>query len=85
METTVTTLEQESTELRRELDYSSTESNSRLGDLNKQLSSLRAEKEDASRDLQEAQEKLKLQAKEIKDALGQKKLAMSEYTEVTDK
>merc|ERR1740129_865450 len=51
----------------------------------KQLISLRTEKEDLSRDLCEAQEKLKLQSKELKDALSQRKLAMSEYTEVTDK
>lgn len=30
-------------------------------------------------------EKLKLQAKELKDALGQRKLAMAEYAEVSDK
>jgi len=51
----------------------------------KQLHSSRVEKEDLSRDLCEAQEKLKLQSKELKDALQQRKLAMSEYTEVTDK
>merc|ERR1719193_1129352 len=45
----------------------------------------KSEKEDLSRDLCEAQEKLKLQSKELKDALEQRKLAMSEYTEVTDK
>ena len=45
----------------------------------------KSEKEDLSRDLCEAQEKLKLQSKELKDALQQRKLAMSEYTEVTDK
>ena len=45
----------------------------------------KAEKDDLSRDLCEAQEKLKLQSKELKDALDQRKLAMSEYTEVTDK
>ena len=28
---------------------------------------------------------MKLQSKELKDALAQRKLAMSEYTEVTDK
>lgn len=49
------------------------------------MSNLRSEKDDLSRDLCEAQEKLKLQSKELKDALQQRKLAMSEYTEVTDK
>ena len=38
-----------------------------------------------SRDLCEAQEKLKLQSKELKDALQQGKLATSEYNEVLDK
>ncbi len=33
----------------------------------------------------EAQEKLKLQSKELKDAIAQRKLAMTEYTEVSDK
>merc|ERR1719367_370956 len=54
-------------------------------DAEKQMINLRSEKEDLSRDLCEAQEKLKLQSKELKDALQQRKLAMSEYTEVTDK
>ena len=54
-------------------------------DSEKQLLSCRTEKDDLSRDLCEAQEKLKLQSKELKDALQQRKLAMSEYTEVTDK
>merc|ERR1719367_1564360 len=56
-----------------------------LRDSEKQLHSARIEKEDLSRDLCDAQEKLKLQSKELKDALQQRKLAMSEYTEVTDK
>jgi serine/threonine-protein kinase MRCK len=30
-------------------------------------------------------EKMKLQEKEMKDALSQRKLAMTEYTEVTDR
>lgn len=33
----------------------------------------------------EYQEKLNLQAKEVQDALSQRKLAMSEYSEVSDK
>lgn len=46
---------------------------------------LKQEKEEAQKDKQDLQEKLKLQDKEIKDALAQKKLAMEEYTEVSDK
>lgn len=33
----------------------------------------------------DTQEKLRLQSKELKDAIGQRKLAMTEYTEVSDK
>lgn len=33
----------------------------------------------------DAQEKLNLQDKDLKDALSQRKLAMAEYTEVTDR
>ena len=36
-------------------------------------------------ELMETQEKLRLQSKEIKDAIAQRKLAMTEYTEVSDK
>ncbi|XP_033608922.1 serine/threonine-protein kinase Genghis Khan [Cryptotermes secundus] len=46
---------------------------------------LKQEKEEAQKDKVDAQEKLKLQDKELKDALGQRKLAMAEYTEVTDR
>ncbi|XP_062557470.1 serine/threonine-protein kinase Genghis Khan isoform X2 [Armigeres subalbatus] len=46
---------------------------------------LRQEKEDLQKEHADALERLKLQDKELKDALGQRKLAMAEYTEVTDK
>lgn len=36
-------------------------------------------------DMADTQEKLRLQSKELKDAIGQRKLAMTEYTEVSDK
>ena len=36
-------------------------------------------------ELTEVQEKFRLQSKELKDAIGQRKLAMTEYTEVSDK
>ncbi|XP_062716809.1 serine/threonine-protein kinase Genghis Khan isoform X3 [Aedes albopictus] len=50
--------------------------------LNRQL---RQEKEDMQKEHADALERLKLQDKELKDALSQRKLAMAEYTEVTDK
>lgn len=46
---------------------------------------LRQEKDDMQKEHADALERLKLQDKELKDALGQRKLAMAEYTEVTDK
>lgn len=46
---------------------------------------MKQEKEEIQKDKQDLQEKLKFQDKELKDALAQKKLAMTEYTEVSDK
>ncbi|XP_046676035.1 serine/threonine-protein kinase Genghis Khan isoform X4 [Homalodisca vitripennis] len=57
----------------------------RTRDLEKCLRLLKQEKEEAQKEKQDALEKLKLQDKELKDALSQRKLAMAEYTEVTDK
>ncbi|XP_076620602.1 serine/threonine-protein kinase gek isoform X3 [Colletes latitarsis] len=57
----------------------------KLRELEKLVRSLRSEKEEAVKDKLDAQEKLKYQDKELKDALTQRKLAMAEYTEVTDK
>lgn len=57
----------------------------KVKELEKALRLARSEKDDIHRDLTEAQEKLKQQTKELKDALAQRKLAMDEYTEVSDK
>ncbi|XP_076676187.1 serine/threonine-protein kinase gek isoform X2 [Andrena cerasifolii] len=57
----------------------------KLRELEKLVRCLRLEKEEAIKDKLDVQEKLKLQDKELKDALTQRKLAMAEYTEVTDK
>ncbi|KAG7206781.1 hypothetical protein KM043_000694 [Ampulex compressa] len=57
----------------------------KLRELEKLVRALRSEKEEAVKDKLDVQEKLKLQDKELKDALTQRKLAMAEYTEVTDK
>ncbi|XP_072743679.1 serine/threonine-protein kinase Genghis Khan [Anoplolepis gracilipes] len=54
-------------------------------ELEKLVRCLRLEKEEVMKDKLDAQEKLKLQEKELKDALTQRKLAMAEYTEVSDK
>ena len=88
LETSVSSLEQQSKEmsnLKRDIEFAESEKSNKVRDLEKQLKQTRLEKDDFSRDLTDAQEKLKLQSKELKDAVAQRKLAMSEYTEVTDK
>lgn len=57
----------------------------KLKEYEKIIRSLRQEKEDLQKEHTDALERLKIQDKELKDALGQRKLAMAEYTEVTDK
>lgn len=49
------------------------------------IKTLKQEKDTAQKDKLDAEEKLKLQDKELKDALDQRKLAMAEYNEVTDR
>jgi serine/threonine-protein kinase MRCK len=71
--------------LKRDLEFAESEKTNKLKDFEKQIMTFKLEKEDMARDLTDAQEKLKLQSKELKDALQQRKLAMTEYTEVTDK
>ena len=85
---TVLDPEQQAKELlsvKRDLEIVEAEKSSRLKELEKQCKNMRLEKEDTSRELTDAQEKLKLQSKELADAVQQRKHAMSEYTEVTDK
>ncbi|XP_031835609.1 serine/threonine-protein kinase gek isoform X1 [Nomia melanderi] len=74
-----------SMEVPRELRNLDNGEMTKLRELEKLVRSLRLEKEEAIKDKLDAQEKLKLQDKELKDALTQRKLAMAEYTEVTDK
>ncbi|KAL1377127.1 hypothetical protein pipiens_016466 [Culex pipiens pipiens] len=57
----------------------------KLKEYEKIIRQLRQEKDDLQKEQADALERLKLQDKELKDALGQRKLAMAEYTEVTDK
>lgn len=57
----------------------------KVSELEKLVKLLRQEKEEAQKEKLDCQEKLKLQDKELKDALSQRKLAMAEYTEVTDR
>ncbi|KAJ8679289.1 hypothetical protein QAD02_015076 [Eretmocerus hayati] len=57
----------------------------KVRELEKVVRTLRVEKDEAIKDKLDVLERLKLQEKELKDALAQRKLAMEEYTEVTDK
>ncbi|XP_022905232.1 serine/threonine-protein kinase Genghis Khan isoform X2 [Onthophagus taurus] len=57
----------------------------KLKDMEKTIRILKQEKDEVCKDKMDLQEKLKLQDKELKDAVAQKKLAMTEYTEVSDK
>lgn len=57
----------------------------KIRELEKAVRLLKVEKEDLIKEKQDALERLKLQDKELKDAVAQRKLAMDEYTEVTDK
>ncbi|CAL1272600.1 unnamed protein product [Larinioides sclopetarius] len=70
---------------KQELDSLQDEKILRIRELEKTLRFAKAENDELHRDLMDCHEKLKLQAKDLKDALGQRKLAMTEYAEVSDK
>ncbi|PNF42329.1 hypothetical protein B7P43_G05285, partial [Cryptotermes secundus] len=77
--------QQQPSDLKREITTVDGEGSQRVREMEKMIRLLKQEKEEAQKDKVDAQEKLKLQDKELKDALGQRKLAMAEYTEVTDR
>lgn len=57
----------------------------RVKELEKLLTVVKQEKDDVIKEKNDLIERFKIQDKELKDALSQRKLAMTEYTEVTDK
>lgn len=57
----------------------------KVKELERMVRSLKQEKDDLTKEKADAHDRLTLQDKELKDALSQRKLAMEEYTEVTDK
>jgi serine/threonine-protein kinase MRCK len=57
----------------------------RLAEADKLIRTLRYEKDELQKERMDLIERLNLQEKELKDAITQRKLAMNEYTEVTDK
>uniref|UniRef100_A0A673LYA2 non-specific serine/threonine protein kinase n=1 Tax=Sinocyclocheilus rhinocerous TaxID=307959 RepID=A0A673LYA2_9TELE len=66
---------------RRDLDDSSKQ----IRSLEKQLKSMKQERDDLQKSLQESSEKLKTQGKELKEADSQRKMAMQEFAEVSEK
>lgn len=61
------------------------ETSSRICELEVIIQTLNVEKEELVKDKTDSAEKLRLQDKELKDALSQRKLAMAEYNEVTER
>ncbi|XP_058605883.1 serine/threonine-protein kinase MRCK alpha isoform X4 [Onychostoma macrolepis] len=66
---------------RRDLEDSSKQ----IRTLEKQLKSMKQERDDLQKSLQESSEKLKTQGKELKEADSQRKMAMQEFGEVSEK
>lgn len=66
-------------------DNNSINSFEKIRELEKTVKNLKREKEDVLKEKLEVVDKFDLQEKELKDALSQKNLAMSEYNEITDK
>ncbi|KAE8752370.1 hypothetical protein FOCC_FOCC000842 [Frankliniella occidentalis] len=61
------------------------ESSTRIRELEKMVRMLQQDRDEALKDKADVHEKIKIQDKELKEALTQRKLAMDEYTEVSDK
>ncbi|GIY34842.1 hypothetical protein CEXT_641241 [Caerostris extrusa] len=70
---------------KQDLESSQDEKAAQIKELEKALKVLKVEKDELHKEVIESQEKLKLQSKELKDALSQRKSAMTEYTEISDK
>ncbi|XP_048579226.1 serine/threonine-protein kinase MRCK alpha isoform X3 [Nematostella vectensis] len=70
---------------RKELETTVEEMNVKIRSIERDNRGLKVEKEDLERVLQEAGEKVASQQKELKEAHGQRKLAMAEFSELNDK
>ncbi|XP_026484183.1 serine/threonine-protein kinase Genghis Khan isoform X1 [Vanessa tameamea] len=69
----------------QEISSSPQELATRVKELEILINAMNMEKEELVKDKTDSIEKLRLQDKELKDAVTQRKLAMTEYNEVTDK
>ncbi|NXU54269.1 MRCKA kinase, partial [Turnix velox] len=72
---------EEASTARRELDDASRQ----IKAFEKQVRTLKQEREDLNKELAESSERLKSQAKELKDAHSQRKLAMQEFSEMNER
>ncbi|XP_051724767.1 serine/threonine-protein kinase MRCK alpha isoform X19 [Ctenopharyngodon idella] len=72
---------EQATSARRDLEDSSKQ----IRSLEKQLKSMKQERDDLQKGLQDSLEKLKTQGKELKEADSQRKMAMQEFAEVSEK
>uniref|UniRef100_A0A8B9QJ85 Serine/threonine-protein kinase MRCK alpha n=1 Tax=Apteryx owenii TaxID=8824 RepID=A0A8B9QJ85_APTOW len=72
---------EEASSARRELDDASRQ----LKAFEKQVRTLKQEREDLNKELAESSDRLKSQAKELKDAHSQRKLAMQEFSEMNER
>ncbi|XP_077444094.1 serine/threonine-protein kinase MRCK beta isoform X1 [Stigmatopora argus] len=71
----------EAVTLRQDFDGSA----AKLKNLDRQVKTLRQEKEDAHKQMLEAQERLKSQSKELKEAHSQRRLALQEFSELSER
>ncbi|GAB6026046.1 Serine/threonine-protein kinase MRCK gamma [Chamberlinius hualienensis] len=69
----------------KNIEQDNVDKSQKLKEMEKSFKVMKQEKEEMHKELIELQEKLKFQSKELKDALAQRKLAMAEYTQVSDK
>ncbi|XP_053917318.1 serine/threonine-protein kinase MRCK alpha isoform X8 [Cuculus canorus] len=72
---------EEASSAKRELDDASRQ----IKAFEKQVRTLKQEREDLNKELAESSDRLKTQAKELKDAHSQRKLAMQEFSEMNDR
>ncbi|NXC41651.1 MRCKA kinase, partial [Penelope pileata] len=72
---------EEASTTRRELDDASRQ----IKAFEKQVRTLKQEREDLNKELAESSDRLKSQAKELKDAHSQRKLAMQEFSEMNER
>ncbi|KAM9298208.1 serine/threonine-protein kinase MRCK alpha isoform 4-T4 [Morus bassanus] len=72
---------EEASTARRELDDASRQ----IKAFEKQVKTLKQEREDLNKELAESSDRLKSQAKELKDAHSQRKLAMQEFSEMNER